>query len=87
MPITKSAKKFLRQSAKRQKKNLYYKDKMKALVKEVRLLISQNKKEEAKKLMSSVFQILDKSAKKNIIKKNAASRKKSRLAKSLAKIK
>lgn len=85
MPITKSAKKSLRQGAKRQKKNLHYKNKMKALVKEVRLLISQNKTEEAKKILPSVYQILDKSAKKNIIKKNAASRKKSRLSKALAK--
>jgi small subunit ribosomal protein S20 len=81
MPITKSAKKSLRQSGRRQKRNLAYKNKMKSLIKEARFLVSQNKTEEAKKLLPGIYKILDKSAKENIIKKNNASRRKSRLAK------
>jgi len=87
MPITKSAKKALRQNVKRRTRNLVYKNKMKKLIKEVRSLVSENKIEEAKKLLPSVYKILDKSAKTNVIKKNTASRKKSRIAKLIKKTK
>jgi small subunit ribosomal protein S20 len=81
MPITKSAKKALRQNVKRRAKNLVYKKKMRDLIKRVRDLVSENKKEEAKKLLSQTYKALDKSAKVGVIKKNTASRKKSRLTK------
>lgn len=79
MPITKSAKKALRQSLRRKKRNLVYKNKIKNLTKKVRSLISQNKKNEAESLLPQLYQILDKAAKKGVIKKNTASRKKSRM--------
>ncbi len=81
MPIKKSAKKALRQSVKRRAKNLVYKNKMKALVKEVGGLISEKKLEEAKKLLPKIYKIMDKAAKVNVIKKNTASRRKSRFSK------
>jgi len=81
MAITKSAKKSIRQSARRKVRNLVYKNKIKGLVKEVRALVSAKKTDEAKKALPKAYQILDKAAKVGIIKKNAASRKKSRLAK------
>ena len=84
MAITKSAKKALRQSVARKYHNLAYKTKMKKLVKELRALVAGQKKEEAKKLLPSVYKILDKSAKENVIKANTASRLKSRLSKSIA---
>jgi small subunit ribosomal protein S20 len=83
MPITKSAKKALRQNKRRAARNKIYKNKMKSLIKDIRLLASQKKTEEAKKLLPQVYKILDKSAKENIIKKNTASRNKSRLTKML----
>ena len=79
MPITKSAKKALRQNLRRRKRNLLYKKKMKGLIKEVRTLVSEKKIEEAKKLLPGVYKILDKTAKVGIIKKNTAARKKSRI--------
>lgn len=85
MPITKSAKKALRQSKKRRTRNLVYINKMKRLVKEARTLVSQKKTEEAKKILPQVYKILDKAAKVGIIKKNAAARKKSRIAKAILK--
>ncbi len=85
MAIIKSAKKALRQSIKRKEKNLVYKNKMKDLVKEVRSLVLDKKPKEAEKLLSQAYQILDKSAKVGVIKKNQADRKKSRLAKLIAK--
>ena len=81
MPITKSAKKALRQNEKRRVHNLGYKRKMKKLVKQVRTLVAEKKKEEAKKLLPQVYKTLDKTAKVGIIKKNTASRNKSRLTK------
>lgn len=81
MPITKSAKKALRQNARRKARNLVYKKKMKGLIKQVRTLIEEKKTEEAKKLLPQVYKILDKTAKVGIIKKNTASRKKSRITK------
>ncbi|MFH1656726.1 MAG: 30S ribosomal protein S20 [Candidatus Nealsonbacteria bacterium] len=81
MPIKESAKKALRQSIKRKERNLVYKKKMKELIKEIRSLVLEKKAEEARKLLSQAYKIIDKSAKVNIIKKNTASRKKSRLTK------
>jgi len=81
MPITKSAKKALRQNIARKSRNLVYKNKMKSLIKEARTLVLKNKKEDAKKLLPMVYKILDKSAKAGIIKKNTASRKKGRIFK------
>ncbi len=81
MPITKSTKKALRQNIKRRARNLVYKKKMRDLIKQVRTLVEQKKTEEAKKLLPQVYKILDKTAKVGIIKKNAASRKKSRITK------
>jgi len=85
MAITKSAKKAIRQSAKRNKQNTVYKNKIKALVKEARALVSAKKSAEAKKLLPKIYSILDKSAKVGVIKKNNASRRKSRLTKLIEK--
>jgi small subunit ribosomal protein S20 len=81
MPIIKSAKKALRQSKKRRSRNIQKKKKVKNLLKDFNNLISQNKKEEAKKILPQVYKFIDKAAKTGLIKKNTASRKKSRLAK------
>ncbi len=87
MPIIKSAKKALRQSIKRRKRNIQRKKKIKTLIKEVKNLLSQKKTEEAKKLLPLVYKALDKTAKVGTIKKNAASRKKSRITKLINKTK
>ncbi|KPJ57578.1 hypothetical protein AMJ49_00450 [Parcubacteria bacterium DG_74_2] len=85
MPITKSAKKALKKSLKKQKGNLIYKIKVKKLLKEVKGLISQKKIEEAKKILPKIYQILDKATKTGVIKKGTADRKKSCLTKSIFK--
>jgi len=85
-PVTKSAKKALRQSLKRRARNLQKKKKIKDLLKEVRNLIFQKKVEEAKKLLPQIYKLLDKAAKAGLIKKNAASRKKSRITKLISAI-
>lgn len=80
MPITKSAEKALRQNVRRRKINLKRKADLKSVIKDYKKLIAAGKKEEAKKYLPQVYKKLDKSAKVNLIKKNKASRLKSRLS-------
>lgn len=75
----------MRQSDRRKGMNLKRKDAMKDAVKKVKKLKSQNKNEEVLKLLSQAHKAIDKAAKKGVIKKQTASRKKSRLAKFLNK--
>ncbi len=86
MPQSKSAKKSLRQSEKKRLLNRRYKNKMKRLIKEFKLLLKEGKKATAEKLLPQVYKAIDKAAKKNIIKKGNASRKKSRLTAALNKL-
>jgi len=81
MPISKSAKKALRQSLRRRARNLVKKEKYKRLIREVRKLTVAGKADEAQKLLPQLYKALDKAAKTNVIKKNKASRLKSRLTK------
>ncbi len=83
MPITKSAKKALRQNKKRKQENSVFKRKMKDIIKKIEKALKEGKPEEAKKILPDAYKAIDKSAKKGIIKKNTASRKKSKLARML----
>ena len=85
MPITKSAKKALRQSLRRRYRNIQKKEKIKKLLKEVKNLVFQKKIKEAKNLLPQVYKLLDKAAKTGLIKKNTAARKKSRITKLITK--
>ena len=86
MPITKSAKKALRQSLKRKAKNIQQRTKIKRLLKQIRSSVAQKKTEEAKKLLPQVYKILDKAGKTGLIKKNTAARKKSRITKLISRV-
>ena len=83
MPIIKSAKKALRQNKKRKLGNLRVKNRMKGQVKKVKSFIGSGKRKEAQENLNRGYKAIDKAAKKGIIKKNTAARKKSRLAKSI----
>ena len=83
MPRTKSAQKALRQNIKRKATNVKRKIELKSVIKQYKKLVSEGKKEEAIKFLPQVYKKLDKSAKVNLIKKNKASRSKSRLTKLL----
>lgn len=85
MPITKSAKKAQRQTIARTEKNRVVKKEMRDVVRQFERFIETGKKDEALKLLSSAYKKLDKAAKKGVISKNTASRKKSRLYSSLKK--
>lgn len=56
---------------------------MKGAVKEVRKLLT-NEPEAAKAKLQAAYQAIDKAAKRGVIKKNTAARKKSRLTKAVA---
>lgn len=85
MPNTKSAIKAARQNVKRRVRNVTSLEKARKAAKQVRKLATTGKIEEANKALSAAFAALDKAAKKNVIHKNNASRKKSRLARLVAK--
>jgi len=85
MPITRSAKKALRQSIRRREQNLSRKEAYKRVVKEVRRLANAGSNDDARKLLPQLYKALDKAAKTRAIAKNKARRLKSRLTKLAAK--
>jgi small subunit ribosomal protein S20 len=80
MPITQSAKKALRGSLKKRAFNLRRKNEMDKVIKEVKKLINQKNAKDARTALSRAYKAIDKAAKRGIIKKNTAARKKSRLS-------
>lgn len=87
MPNTSSAKKSLRQSKRRQTRNLKKKEGMLSVTRNIKKLVATGKKSEAEKLLTSAYKTFDKSAKSGYIAKNAAARNKSRLARLVAQAK
>jgi len=83
MPIKESAKKYLRQTKKHRVLNLARAKAVKDTTKKILKLVAAGQKDEAKKLISVAYQAIDKAAKRGVIKKNTAARKKSRLMKML----
>lgn len=81
MPITKSAKKALRQSLKKRRLNLVRQKAITDILRKIKKLKAEGKKEEAEKLLSLAYKAIDKAVKRKIILKRTASRKKSRLVK------
>ncbi len=87
MPITTSAKKALRGSQKKRGFNIKKKELLGKAVKQVKKLVAEKKYKEAENMMSQVQKIFDKSVKTGLIKKNTASRKKSRISAMIKKAK
>ena len=85
MPIIKSAIKRVRTEARRRKRNTVTKNRYRELVKEFTSLVNRGKQAEAAKLYPMVQKALDMAAKKNQLHKNNVARKKSSLAKMIAK--
>ncbi len=87
MPITTSAKKALRSSKRKRSFNLRKKDLLGNTVKKVKKMTLAKQLKEAGDFFPQVQKILDKAVKTGLIKKNTASRKKSRLVKMIKKAK
>jgi small subunit ribosomal protein S20 len=77
MPNHKSCEKRVRQDAKRQARNNYVRKTLKTLSKK---MTSELSLEEKKTLLDEVYSQLDKAAKKGVIHKRTASRRKARIA-------
>jgi small subunit ribosomal protein S20 len=80
MPIIKKEKKAIRGSLRKKAFNDCRKRTMKEVIKKIEKVVKTDKKE-AEKMLSTAYQAIDKAAKKGVIKKNNAARKKSRLSK------
>ncbi len=80
MAHTLSAKKRIRQSAKRRAANNDKKSRVRTIEKKLRKLVAEKKMEEAEKAYSDFSSAIDKAAKAKVFHKNKAARKKSRIA-------
>lgn len=79
MPIKQNAKKYMRVTAKKTVRNKIVKGVAKNAIKKTREAVTAGKLDDAKKFYLEAQKALDKAAEKNIVKKNTAARKKSRL--------
>ncbi len=82
MPNTKSAERRARVSTARHGRNQAVKARLHTLEKKYRTLVAAGKSEEAGKTFREAISALDKAAKRRVIPKGRADRKKSRLARS-----
>ncbi len=76
----------MRQSRRRNAINTRTKYKFKSAVKETRTLITAGEAKDATESLKKAMSALDKAVKKNVMHKNTASRRKSRLAKAIGKM-
>jgi small subunit ribosomal protein S20 len=83
MAITKGAKKAIRTSARKYVFNLRRKVTLHDTVKSFKEHVHKKEYTKAQTLLPQVYQAIDKAAKRNVITKNTANRKKSRLAATL----
>lgn len=86
MPITKQAIKRMKQDRVRRDRNRQYINHMKSMIKLILGYISKNEFDKAKKILPEVASAIDNAAKKNLIHRNNAAHKKSRIEKALSKV-
>ncbi len=86
MPITTSAKKALRGSARKAAFNVRRKAIMKDTTKVIKKMIVAKDVSNTKEALAKAYQAIDKAAKRGVIKKNTAARKKSRLMAAIKKV-
>ena len=81
MPIIKSAKKRVKVTEKKTAQNRKWKDKLKNSIKDLENLIEAGDNEAAAEQLKETKRVIDKAVSRNILHKNNAARKKSRLTK------
>lgn len=84
MTRRKSSIKKIRVDKKKHLRNSKVKQELKKTLKKFETLLTSKNSDGAKTLLSKVYSVLDKAAKKNIIHQSTANRKKGRLTKSIA---
>lgn len=83
MPVTSAAAKALRQNSKARARNTAVKMKLKKLTVQLRKATDAKKTDQMKSLSAELIRSWDKAAKQNVVPRNTAARKKSRLMKQL----
>ncbi|PUU92621.1 MAG: small subunit ribosomal protein S20, partial [Halanaerobium sp.] len=81
MPIIKSAKKRVKITEKKTAQNREWKDRLKNAIKDMEKAVEAGDKEAAAEQLKETKKVIDKAVTRNIIHKNNAARKKSRLTK------
>lgn len=84
MPLIKSAIKRARQNETRRARRAPVKSYMKTMVRKFTVALKEGKKDDAQKMLSEVYSSIDMAAKKNLIHRNTAARKKSLMNRMLA---
>ena len=84
MPQRRSAIKELRKTHSRRMHNLDIKTDLKKTIKKFNAAVAEKKPDDAQTLLKTVHKKLDKAAKRNILHKNTAARRKSRFSKTLS---
>ncbi|HHY19477.1 MAG TPA: 30S ribosomal protein S20 [Firmicutes bacterium] len=84
MANIKSSKKRILVSERNFNRNRAIRSSMRSSIKKFQLAVAEGNKEEAQKLLSNAFSSIDKAAKKGVIHRNQANRRKARLHKSLS---
>lgn len=79
MPIKQNAKKYMRVTDRKTARNKVVKGVLKSAVKKTREAVAAARIDEAQDMLKKAQKAFDKAVQKNIIKKNTAARKKSRL--------
>lgn len=86
LPQRRNAIKALRINKKRRLHNLDIKTELRKTVKTFQSLVNQKKREEAKALLKTLYKKIDKAAKRHLLHKNTASRRKSTFSRLLSRI-
>lgn len=84
MPVTKTTKRRPQQNERKRILNKKRTLEMKKLVKEANTLIAAKEVKAVEEMMPKIYKAIDKAAKRGIIKKNTAARKKSRMMKKIS---
>ena len=87
MPNIKSAKKRVLTNKRKSEENILVESRMNNSIKKLEKTIKEGKNEESKELLNTTLKNIDKAQNINIVKKNKASRLKSRLTKSVNELK
>ncbi|MDP2691297.1 MAG: 30S ribosomal protein S20 [bacterium] len=80
MPLLKHAIKKMKQDVQKTRRNNVYRNRLTTRMKDIEKAIHDKKHDELPALLKNAYSIIDTACKKNLIKKNNASRKKSRMA-------
>jgi small subunit ribosomal protein S20 len=86
MANSKSAEKRIRQAEKRRVRNRFHRSRMRTAVKQLRDHIEQGQGEQARASLSGTLGLIDATARKGVIHRNAAARTKSRLTIAVSKL-